>query len=376
MSEIQKALELSLATTRALAAHLGHTALVAAVDYVTARGLIGAQETTGCDTNTTAVTADADALVSMAGLIAGMGSGDDGFVGIVENAEIEAEDEDDDIEDDDVDLEDEDVILAGLAAQIDEVADETIIAASPTDITLLVNREDGLPIAFDHARIVLDALWSSIDRVLGPLRAGELTVDGLAATMVCYPTDVTSATALSGAGTGMDTFNATLPVAGAGTFVVTSRVGGIADEAAAIELGLPTAADIAGIPAVPAGQHPINGVLIRREELTGEATPVVLSVTVTYRRTSGEELTEDHVKQILRHPLSVRGLNQLGARMKTDLPGIDIFDGEEACEKVARIPVAEDGYIKAATVAAGDTFYGGDYVFPGIGEVNGTARRG
>jgi len=364
-----------MATTRALAAHLGHTALVAALDYVTARGLTGSAPDAGCDTNAAAapVTPTADDLVSMAGIIAGMGSDDNGFVAIVEGADTNGGEYDED--DDDVDLEDEDAILAGLAAQIDEVADETIIAASPTDITLFVNREDGLPVALDHARIVLDALWSSIDRVLGPLRAGDLTVDDMTATMVCYPTDVNSATALSGAGTGMDSFNATLPVAGAGTFLVTSRVGIIGDEAAALELGMPTAADIAGIPAVPAGQHPINGVLARREEMTGEATPVVPCLTMTYRRTSGEELTEDHVKQILRHPLSVGGLNQLGAHMHHDLPGIDIFDGANPSEKVARIPVAEAGYIKAATLGAdlptGRTVYSGDYAFPGIGQVHG-----
>jgi hypothetical protein len=259
--------------------------------------------------------------------------------------------------------------LAALGADIDDIADGLQRDAMPQGVTLIVRREDGLPVDPTTASRAVDLVLPSIVAVTGPLTAGtpvigEQDEDTVARVPLTVAEDNLGA-ALAMLGAGRDGFNAAVPIAGVGTILITSLVGQPADAELAAELGtLPP-----DLPEVPDGQHPINGVLTAIEQEFGVRPQAQREFTVRYSKDNGQPLSYAEVEQILAHPVS-RGLDRLGRHQF-----LEVTPGETASVKNARFVLLADGEIDLATIALAATAYRGTFDFGGtIGLVSANAE--
>lgn len=91
------------------------------------------------------------------------------------------------------------------------------------------------------------------------------------------------------------------------------------------------------------------------------------TITITYRRLNGQELTAGQVDQILAHPYS-SSLRHLGALQKLDVEATDV-----PSVKKAVFAVLTDGDMPLNALALGLATYRGTQVFPGIGSVEAVA---
>lgn len=255
--------------------------------------------------------------------------------------------------------------LGDLEDQINEIGAGQLAAATPQDLTLRVTSRNGGLTEAAVRGAALD-LQPTLEAVVGPLVINDdiAIANGTGTVTLSIEGDDGSRLAQLGAGT--DGFSAALPGRHGGILDVIATIGMPADEALAAELGMLAPE----LPAVPDGQHAINGMLEVVQDMTGHRPQAQPMFTVTYTRDDGGELTEEQVNQILEHPVS-DALRRLGANQH-----VHTANGPDVSVKVAHFALlANDGDIDMATVALGATAYRGTFNFgPAIGSVTANAQ--
>ena len=263
---------------------------------------------------------------------------------------------------------DADGALAGLAAQIDEIGAEQRAAAAPQDLTLTMRKRGDGQILEAEVRQAAQDLQASLEAVVGALVINDdVTIhDNGTGTVTLATGEDNDGSGLVALGAGTDGFNAALPTGAGDILDVVATIGMPADAELAGQLGMLAPE----LPAVPEGQHAINGVLELVEEATGVRPQAQPMFTVTYSKDNGEELTEEQVGQILAHPIS-DALRRLGANQY-----VETTPGPDASVKVAHFALLDNGGdIDMATVALGATAYRGTFNFGGtIGVVTANAQ--
>lgn len=142
------------------------------------------------------------------------------------------------------------------------------------------------------------------------------------------------------------------------------NLGGIRDAITDVVGVLPNAnGDMVEIGNVQQSAAAADELVAQFEEENGEVE-VENSIYITYKRLDDRELTDDHVRTIINHPISA-SLQHLG-----NLQFMEIRGGETPSEKLAVFGIVEEGTISLKTLALGATAYRGVHVFPGIGRVS------